>query len=244
MALVHEFEKAGNWLFKRRGWLPLLVFAPAILVLWFSDPTRYTYNPVFELVFLGVSLVGQVIRAVTIGGTPKGTSGRNIKGQIAEQVNTTGIYSVVRHPLYLGNFFMFLGPVLFIRSSWFTVLFALAYWIYYERIMFAEEQFLRKKFGEEYDNWSFRVPAFIPSFKNYIRAKLPFSFRNVLKREYNGFGNIFFTFALLDFTRNAVTQGSFTLTPLWMWLLISGTSVWIVLRLLRKKTRLLNVKGR
>jgi len=244
MALVHEFEKTGNWLFKRRGWLPLLVFAPAIIVIWLSDPSKYSYNPGIELSFLAVSLLGQVIRAITIGRTPRGTSGRNIKGQIAEELNTTGIYSTLRHPLYLGNFFMFLGPVLFIRSVWFTLIFSLAYWLYYERIMFAEEQFLRKKFGEKYDSWASRVPAFIPSFKKFIPASLPYSFRNVLKREYNGFGNVFFTFALLDFSRNSIVYGNYNLTPLWMWLLITGFLIWLLLRVLRKKTRLLNVKGR
>lgn len=244
MALVYEFEKTGNWLFKRRGWLPLLAFAPALIVIWYSDPSRYSYKPGIEMGFLAVSLLGQVIRALTVGRTPKGTSGRNVKGQIAAEINTTGIYSTLRHPLYLGNFLMFLGPVLFVRSVWFTLLFTLAYWLYYERIMFAEEQFLRKKFGEQYDRWSARVPAFIPSFKNFTRAILPFSFRNVLKREYNGFVNIFITFAMLDFARNAIAFGNYTLTPIWMWLLISGISIWLILRLLRKRTRLLNVEGR
>jgi len=244
MALVYEFEKAGNWLFKRRGWLPLLAFLPAIIIIWQSDPSRYIYKPGIEMIFLLVSLFGQVIRALTVGRTPKGTSGRNVKGQVAAELNTTGIYSTVRHPLYLGNYFMFLGPVLFVRSIWFTLLFSLAYWLYYERIMFAEEQFLRKKFGELYDRWSLTVPAFIPSFKNFTRATLPFSFRNVLKREYNGFLNIFITFAMLDFARNAIGFGNYNLTRLWMWLLVAGFAIWMVLRLLRKKTSLLNVSGR
>lgn len=244
MALVHEFETTGNWLFKRRGWLPLLVFLPSIFVMWLNDPTRNIFNAGLEMVFLGVSLAGLVIRALTIGRTPRGTSGRNIKGQIAEELNTTGIYSTVRHPLYLGNFFMFLGPVLFIRSTWFTLVFSLAYWLYYERIMFAEEQFLRKKFGEIYDDWSSKVPSFIPSFRNYIPSRLPFSFRNVLKREYHGFVNVFFTFALLDFARNSIIYRSYTLTPLWMWLLVGGLVTWFIIRVLRKKTRWLNVEGR
>jgi protein-S-isoprenylcysteine O-methyltransferase Ste14 len=212
--------------------------------MWLNDPTRNIFNASLEMVFLGVSLVGLVIRALTVGRTPRGTSGRNIKGQVAEELNTTGIYSTVRHPLYLGNFFMFLGPVLFIRSTWFTLVFSLAYWLYYERIMFAEEQFLRKKFGEIYDSWSSKVPAFIPSFRNYIPSRLPFSFRNVLKREYHGFVNVFFTFALLDFARNSIIYGRYTLTPLWMWLLVGGLATWFIIRMLRKKTRWLNVKGR
>jgi protein-S-isoprenylcysteine O-methyltransferase Ste14 len=244
MALVHEFERTGNWLFRRRGWLPLLFFIPAILTIKFSDPSRYNFNPGIEMIFLGVSLLGQVIRAITIGHTPRRTSGRNVKGQVAEELNTTGIYSMLRHPLYLGNFFMFLGPVLFIRSEWFTIIFTLAYWLYYERIMFAEEQFLRKKFGKAYDEWSSEVPPIIPSFRNIKRAGLSFSLRNVLKREYNGFGNIFVTFAVLDFARNALVMKEYNLSSLWLWLLVFGLATWLILRILRKTTRLLNVPGR
>jgi protein-S-isoprenylcysteine O-methyltransferase Ste14 len=244
MAMIHELERRGNWLFKNRGWLPVLVFIPALALIYFGDKTVYNYNLTEEMIFLGVSLFGQVIRAITIGRTPRGTSGRNVKGQKAHELNVSGIYSTVRHPLYLGNFFMFLGPVLFVRSVWFTLLFGLAYWIYYERIMFAEEQFLRVKFGDKYDKWSEKVGSFIPRFKYYQRATLPYSFRNVLKREYNGFGNIFFTFGLLDFVRNISLYGEYRLTEIWQWLLISGAIVWLVLRTLRKKTKLLNVKGR
>ena len=242
--MIHELERSGNWLFKRRGWLPLTIFLPALALIYFGDELRYEFNISAEMIFLAVSLFGQVIRAITIGRTPRGTSGRNVKGQKAQELNTSGIYSIVRHPLYLGNFFMFLGPVLFIRSVWFTLLFALAYWLYYERIMFAEEQFLRVKFGEKYDIWSEKVRSFVPTFRNHTRATLPYSFRNVLKREYNGFGNIFFTFALLDFVRNISIYGQYKLTLTWQWLLIAGAIIWLVLRILHKGTNLLTVKGR
>ncbi len=106
---------------------------------------------------------------MTVGFTPKNTSGRNTSaGQIADELNATGIYSLVRHPLYLGNFFMWLGPVLFLRSFVVIVFFVLIYWLYYERIMFAEEQFLRRKFGETYDKWSEKVRSLIPSFKDML----------------------------------------------------------------------------
>ena len=92
-------------------------------------------------------------------------------------LNVTGIYSLLRHPLYLGNFFMWLGPVLFLRSFGAVLVFGLIYWLYYERIMFAEEQFLRRKFGDIYDKWSENVSSFIPFSFKYIPSKLPFLFK-------------------------------------------------------------------
>lgn len=244
MALVHEFEQSGNWLFKRRGWLPLFIFIPSLAYIYFFPDPSLAFNRGLEAAFLGLSLSGQVIRAVTIGRTPRNTSGRNINKQVADRLNTTGIYSLVRHPLYLGNFFMWLGPVLFLRSLWITIIFCLAYWLYYERIMFAEEQFLRRKFGDDYDRWSERVRAFIPSFGNYKKSNLSFSFRNVLKREYNGFASIFIVFALLDIARNYSLEGQAAIHSMWAVLLAFGLLVWLVLRILKKHTSLLKVAGR
>ena len=123
MALVHEFENSGNWLFKRRSWLPVFMIVAGIFVMYLGNRQAILFDMRDELIFLGVSLLGQVIRILTVGFTPKNTSGRNtVNGQLADELNVTGIYSLLRHPLYLGNFFMWLGPVLFLRSVCFTVI--------------------------------------------------------------------------------------------------------------------------
>lgn len=198
-----------------------------------------------ELIFLVISLFGQIIRILTVGFTPKNTSGRNtVNGQIADELNVTGIYSLLRHPLYLGNFFMWLGPVLFLRSGWCVVVFGLFYWLYYERIMFAEEQFLRRKFGETYDKWSETVSSFIPLTFNYIAPKLPFSVRNVLKREYNSFVNIFVIFTILDLFRNYFLSGRIYFTEIWIWLFAAAFVIWITVRTIHKRTKWLEVEGR
>ena len=198
-----------------------------------------------ELIFLGVSLFGEMIRVITVGFAPKNTSGRNtIHGQIADELNITGIYSIVRHPLYLGNFFMWLGPVLFLRSLEVILFFTLIYWLYYERIMFAEEQFLRRKFGEIYDKWSENVSSFIPCSFNFIRPKLHFSVRNVVKREHNGFFSIFVIFALLDLFRNYFLSERIYLTRMWIYLFGSAFVIWIVVRIIHKRTQWLEAEGR
>jgi protein-S-isoprenylcysteine O-methyltransferase Ste14 len=245
MGLVHEFENTGNWLFKRRSWLPVVLIVAGIAILYLVNRQAILFDMRNELIFLGVSVFGEVIRIITVGFTPKNTSGRNTEdGQLADELNTSGIYSIVRHPLYLGNFFMWLGPVLFLRSGWFTIIFCLVYWLYYERIMFAEEQFLRRKFGEAYDKWSEKVSPFIPFTFNYVPPKLPFSVRNVLKREYNSIFNIFLIFTLLDLFRNYFLSGRIYLTPMWIYLIIGSAIFWLAIRIIHKKTRLLQVEGR
>lgn len=245
MALVHELEKTGNWLFKRRSWLPVALAGAGLLGLYFVNRQSILFDMNEELVFLSVALFGELIRIVTVGYAPVNTSGRNTAhGQLADVINTTGIYSVIRHPLYVGNFFMWLGPALFLRSFTFSLIFFLVYWIYYERIIFAEEQFLRKKFSDAYDSWSFRVKAVLPAFKNYTPPALPFSVRTVLRREYNSFINIFVIFAVLDLARNWLLSERIWLTTMWAWLLGGSVFVWAVVRIIHKKTSWLTVEGR
>jgi len=47
MALTEEFEQSGNWLFKRRGYLPVGLLIAGIVVLMFNElnPGR---NPEFD----------------------------------------------------------------------------------------------------------------------------------------------------------------------------------------------------
>lgn len=245
MALVHEFENSGNWLFKRRSWLPVFLIVAGLIMMYLGNRQAILFDMRDEIIFLCVSILGQAIRIITVGYAPRNTSGRNtVHGQVADELNTTGIYSVLRHPLYLGNFFMWLGPVLFLRSLWFTIFFGLFYWLYYERIMFAEEQFLRRKFGEVYDEWSKKVKPFIPFSFRYIPPKLAFSVRNVLKREYNSFINIFAVFIILDLFRNYFLSGRVYFTEMWAWLTAAALFIWLAIRTIHKKTGWLEVEGR
>jgi protein-S-isoprenylcysteine O-methyltransferase Ste14 len=182
MALVHSFENSGNVLFKYRGQIPLLLFFLSIPAVYFTD---YQFLDqcegvdLFLLITCAVfSFSGQVIRAIAIGTSNKHTSGRNTKEQVAEALNTKGIYSTVRHPLYLGNYFMWIGIVMYTYNIWFITIVSLLFWLYYERIMFAEERFLERKFGQQYVDWSLSVPAFWPNLKRSSRPCSLFSMRN------------------------------------------------------------------
>ncbi len=248
MALREEFEKQGDWLFRKRSYLPVIILPLLILAIKDESIIRehfgIVFSNVYELSCILISSLGLIIRAITIGFTPKGTSGRNTGNQRADELNTKGIYSVVRHPLYLGNFLMFFGVFLFMKT-WWLVLIAVAYtWIYYERIMYREEEFLRGKFGDNYVKWSSTVPAIIPNFKNWQKSDLNFSLKNILKREYSGFLGIIMSFSLLKLTINYFDRGYLYLSKTWLLFLICGVSFALLLRTLKKKTKILHVTGR
>jgi len=250
MALIEEFDKTGNWLFRWRSFLPLFLYLLAFFVVVFADTSHVPHDEFsWSMICLAISLFGQLIRAITIGNTPKSTSGRNTKaGQVADVLNTKGIYSTVRHPLYVGNFFMWLGIVIYVGNWWFTATIVLLFWLYYERIMFAEEHFLRKKFGQIYLNWAEKTPAFVPKITQWKNADMRFSIRNVLKREYNGFFAVFVSFLLVNILRNYIEYSSLKLehliNPWWIWLTIGAFIIFITLRTLKKTTKVLNVEGR
>lgn len=250
MALQESFEKRGIWLFKYRGSIPLfiLLIGAVIYVLRKLNQgdsliEQQPYEFYYEILCLLVGLLGLVIRAYTVGHTPKNTSGRNVDQQIADTLNTTGIYSIVRHPLYLGNFLMWLGPAMLTAHPWFILVFCLFYWIYYERIMYAEEQFLRGKFGNAYLEWSEKVPPFFPRFKGFVKSDLNFSWKKVLKKEKNGLAALFLIFCAFDVggelirgesNYNLVFLGGFALS-------FVG---YFVLRILKYRTSVLNETGR
>jgi protein-S-isoprenylcysteine O-methyltransferase Ste14 len=251
MALQESFEKQGNWLFQKRSFLPLIIVIIGgfwYVYLLLSERVSMNYWWVDGL-FLCVGFLGLGIRIFTVGFTPKGTSGRNTGvGQVAEQLNSSGIYSMVRHPLYLGNFFMWLAPVLMLSDLWFTLFFCAFYWIYYERIMFAEEQFLRKKFGQQYLDWANKTPAFFPRFSLYKKANLEFSLKNVLKREYNGFFNLVFIMTLLRAVGHLVSvfilKETFCLDIPWIIIFSGAFVIFISLKIIKKFTKILDVTGR
>ena len=246
MALIEELNSQGNKLFKYRSNLPvpfailgLLIYIYHIIIIG-----KEIHSLTFEIVCLFVGLLGQVIRAITIGYTPKGTSGRNTHAQVADELNTKGMYSLTRNPLYLGNFFMWFAIILFINVHWFSILYTMCFWIYYERIIFAEENFLRNKYGEHYIKWTNETPIFIPRLMGWKQPNLGFSFKNVLKREYSGFFALFFTFGLFDLIENYSRFNKWHLDDFWAYSIFITGCITIILRTLKKKTRILDVKGR
>ena len=239
MALQEELKTQGDFLFKNRSYLPLIILVIGLSVFIHSEYQNKIIDnripELFNYIWLSISLFGLYIRVVTVAHTPKNTSGRNTKeGQIAEQLNTTGIYSIVRHPLYLGNFFMWLGVAMLTNNTWFVIAFILLYALYYERIMYAEESFLIQKFGDTYLDWAKNTPVFIPSFKYYQKAKYPFSIKKALKKEKNGLAAVFLIFWVFSFTGKMV-KGKAIEFEFWFYGALASTMIYIVLKIVKKQ---------
>ncbi|MCZ8341782.1 MAG: lipid A Kdo2 1-phosphate O-methyltransferase [Leptospira sp.] len=253
MALIEELNTQGNFLFRWRSYIPGVIFLLSLFYIPFVPYFGGIYGK--NLYWLGfaflISLLGLAVRCFTIGYTPKNTSGRNTKQQVADVVNQSGIYSLVRHPLYVGNFLMYLGPVLILRDFAFTMVYIMFFYLYYERIIFAEEYFLRGKFGEGYLKWADKTPAFIPRLSGYIKPNLDFSFKNILKREYPSLFGMIVVFTIFDLIQVYFQEPYLRIqSPLGIWkdfhtyFLGFGVVFYILTRIIVKTTKILEVEGR
>lgn len=245
MAQTEELKRAGSWLFRWRSFLPLLTVSLFLIAFKnFTYPEgSHTLDILWEVLCFIISFLGLGIRVYTVGHTPKGTSGRRTRRQKAEVLNTSGIYSVVRHPLYLGNFLIWVGISFFTHSFFFNLTAILLFFLYYERIIFVEEDFLREKFGQAFNNWAEKTPVLLPRFKNWQKPALPFSLKTVLKREYTAFFVIVAAFTCLEVIGDFAYKRKWQISWFYASLFLLGLIVYIILRTLKKKG-ILDVEGR
>lgn len=85
----------------------------------------------------------------------------------AARLATTGPYSYVRHPQYVGFVLVLLGFLM----QWPTILTLLMFPVLvlmYVRLAHSEEQEVRAEFGEAYDRYAAQVPAFLPRWSRLV----------------------------------------------------------------------------
>ena len=212
--------------------------------LYCTDDIAEKSKIIWNSIAICCTIFGYIVRCYTIATTPKGTSGRNRDKQIADFLNSTGIYSLVRHPLYLGNYLIWIGIVIFSYNLYFIIIVSLLFWLYYERIMLVEEFFLQHKYGKRFLEWSELTPAFFPNFRHYIKSNIAFSFKTILRREYSGLLATVIGFVFIDLTRNYLLNGVFIIKDSFLVLLIIVCVLALILRSLKHYTNILTEKDR
>ena len=201
-------------------------------------------DDILEGVCFAVALCGLVVRGLVAGYAPRGTSGRITSGQKANELNTTGMYSVCRNPLYLGNFLIGFGVLLYLQSLVVQAAYTFLFFFYYEWIIMREEEFLYGKFGEDYRRWADHTPAILPRFSDWKTPELPFSWRTLLRREYTGFFAVIAIMTAFEVAGDSIVEGCFTFETEWQVFFGFGLAVYLACMFLKKKTRLLHVPGR
>jgi protein-S-isoprenylcysteine O-methyltransferase Ste14 len=246
MALQEEFAALGNRFFRWRSYLPLFMGGLFVAALLSTPrpPAPLAPDRGWQWFSLLVSLAGLGVRFYTVGFAPRGTSGRNTLGQVAATLNTTGAYSVVRNPLYLGNFLIWLGLALFLKIWWCLLIVVLAFTLFYERIIFAEERFLQEKFGATFTDWAAVTPAIMPRLKNWAPPGLPFSLKAALNREYSSFFAAMASFTGVAVARASWQNGRLFLDTTWLLIFLVSLLIYLTIRYLKKKTTILRTPDR
>lgn len=91
----------------------------------------------------------------------KGTSLKVAETHRANMIITSGVYSVVRHPQYLGGLLAHV-VITFLFSAWFSLLSTPMMVLLVFLISKKEEKELSKEFGKEFQNYAEVVPMFLP----------------------------------------------------------------------------------
>ena len=242
--LLARIPGSGDVLFRRRGLMPLLLVP--LFALGLADARLPGTLPLASRLWQGLAvalaLAGLGIRVAAVGTAPAGTSERSTTSPRASRLRTTGLYSVVRHPLYLGNSLVAIGLACFTAAWAVPVIVALLALLYHERIAAREEAFLEERFGAEFTRWAERVPAFLPRPGGYVRGDTPFRWRRVLRSEFHGLFVIGSVLFALDLARSALAAGRLVFDPLWTAFFIFAAAVFIVCSLLKKHTTLLDTR--
>jgi hypothetical protein len=108
--------------------------------------------------------------------------------------------------------------------------------------MYAEEGFLRGVFGSEYLDWSKKVPAFVPDFKNFEKPNLPFNWKRVLQKERNGLAALLLIFSAFEFLGEYIIDNE-NYNQIIFFATIIAVILFVILKLLEKKTHILTEKN-
>ncbi|HUY14677.1 MAG TPA: isoprenylcysteine carboxylmethyltransferase family protein [Terriglobia bacterium] len=133
-------------------------------------------RPVWTRLIMGeiIALIGLVLRGLAAGRLEK-----NLR------LATSGLYSLTRNPLYLGSFLLAVG--LAMAGGYLPLGIALValFLVIYLPVMRREESFLRQKFGKEFEDYSARVPLFLPRIGSVKSGTFRFDWTGYRKnREY------------------------------------------------------------
>jgi len=176
----------GHFFFKHRNWVFPLVFL-ALVGLTFPRPFLGSMRAdlLLDAVGVAVALSGQLLRAAVIGLAYIRRGGLD-KKVYADHLVVEGFFAHSRNPLYVGNYLAMVGLFL-IHNSPLGYLVGIPFYTFaYLAIVAAEEDFLRRKFGGEYDAYCRRVPRFRLRLAGLgaTLSSMEFDWRRLVRKEY------------------------------------------------------------
>lgn len=141
-----------------------------LIGLWVSPQERFAIQ-ISEIIFMGVPLFHIILAIVfLLPGAWLGITGvievglKVAETHRAERVISTGVYSRVRHPQYLGSILAHVGAS-FLLSAYYSLLVTPLVILINYILCWKEERELVREFGEAYIEYQNRTPMLFPSRK-------------------------------------------------------------------------------
>lgn len=186
----------GNFFFRWRDTAFSIIFLGAFLTAGIAvlNPDGQRGDFYASIAGLVVALAGQFVRGITIGYAYIKRGGLN-KQIFAETLQRQGVFAHCRNPMYLGNLLLVTGAMITVNNiAFYAAALPLFYFIYYA-IIKAEEDFLGKKFGADYETYKKEVPVLLPgnlALWSKTVQDMEFSFKRLIRKEH---GSTFVIFA-------------------------------------------------
>ena len=169
--------RLGKFLFKYRSFTPL-----PLIMLTFVFFKPISASPLWTMIGLAVAFLGEGVRSFSVGFAGSGTSGRESYLK-AESLNTSGLYSLARNPLYWGNGLIFAGLLTVYAQPWALAVFIVFLFLQYHFIVLAEESYLRERHGAAYLEYCARVRRWLPRFDRWLAPSGRFDWKKVFFKE-------------------------------------------------------------
>jgi len=153
-------DLTGEHTFSDMGQLILLII---FLIIWIADSFVFKYSTFLTQYISNYIRVPIALIILIISGLLARAGLNTVFGKTREepQVITTGIFSIVRHPIYLGSILLYLGFILF-SLSLLSVLVWILIIVFYYMISRYEEKLLTQRFGAVYKEYKKKVPMLFP----------------------------------------------------------------------------------
>ncbi|MEP7246250.1 MAG: isoprenylcysteine carboxylmethyltransferase family protein [Gammaproteobacteria bacterium] len=81
--------------------------------------------------------------------------------QPSARLVTGGPYRVTRNPMYLGFTLLYLGISCWVNTLWPLLLLPVILWVMQRGVIYREETYLERRFGEEYRHYRMRVRRWV-----------------------------------------------------------------------------------
>ena len=179
--------RIGNFLFRYRNYAFPLLLIPLVVLF---PPKGATDGGGFggwtDTLALALFLLGEGLRAAVVGLAYIKRGGLN-KQVYAHRLVTEGLFTHCRNPLYVGNLLLLAALLAIVNNLWVYLIGGAIFVFAYIAIVAAEENYLRGRFGADYEAYCRQVNRWVPDFRGLgaTLQSMSFNWRRVILKEYS-----------------------------------------------------------